>query len=286
MAVADEMSVSGAANRIGTSQPVISRTIKRLEDEFNAVLFDRLPRGVALSPFGKVLYHQSQTMLASHKRAIEEMRVLRGDGRSAVRIGAGATWLEGRLPGILAEFATAHPEIAVDAEYIPRYQVAEALLLGRIDIGLAQYGVEPLSSDDVAYEELLKDRLIVLGRHGHPLTGRLAGAGPRPDYAPIAWAITPSATGEERLRGLCRRYELGEPAIQIRCHSMSNVLQIVRQTDLLTLAPDFFANIAGDSGLEIVSSQVSVTLSKGILTPKNASLSLASRIFRTHLRGV
>lgn len=281
VAVADEMSISGAADRLGTTQPVVSRTIKRLEDELNASLFDRLPRGVALSPYGKVLYAEAERILASHRRTLESFQALSGDGRTSVRIGAGATWLEERLPSILAEFTKKQPMLQIDAIYIPRFQVIEALLLGRVDIALAQFGVEPLPSDDVEYEELLKDRVVVLGRKGHPLSGKLDA----PEaLQSLRWAITPSTTGEERLRGLCKRFGAPNPIVQVRCHSASSLLGIVRDTDLVTLLPDFMATKDGADDFEILSSKFGLTLSKGILTPRQSTLSLGARVFRTHLR--
>lgn len=282
VAVADEMSISGAADRLGTTQPVVSRTVKRLEDELHATLFDRLPRGVALSPYGKVLYDEAQQMLAAHRRTIESFQTLSGDGRTKVRIGAGATWLEQRLPSILAAFTNGQPMIRIDALYIPRFQVIEALLLGRVDIALAQFGVEPFPSGDVEYEELLKDRLVVLGRKGHPFAGKLD----TPEaFQSLSWAITPSASGEERLRGLCKRFGAPDPLIQVRCHSASSLLWIIRDTDLVALLPAFMVE-RDPSQFEILSDEFGLTLSKGILTPRQGSLSLGARVFRTHLREV
>lgn len=280
LAVADEMSVSGAADRIGTSQPVISRTIKRLEGELNAPLFDRLPRGVALTPFGKVLYDEAQNALAAQRRTVEGFRALKGVGRTLVRIGAGATWLEERLPTILASFYEKQPNVDVRAEFYPRAHIVEALLMGKIDVGLAQFGVEPTSNDDIQYEELLSDRLVVIGRKGHPLAGQKTSD---ELFQSLRWAITPSVGGEERLLGLCKRFGVNEPDVHIRCHSSSSVLRIVRETDLVTLAPMFLADTIGDE-FDIISEEFSMWLSKGILTPRRGTLSLGARLFWSHLR--
>ena len=280
LAVADEMSVSGAADQMGTTQPVISRTIKRLEGELHAQLFDRLPRGVTLTPFGKVLYNEAQNILAAHRRTIERILTLKGVGRTQIRIGAGATWLEERLPSFLASFSRKHPTVQVDATFIPRSRIIEALLLGHIDIGLAQYNIEPLSTDDVEYEELLLDKLFIIGRRGHPLAGKLDSS---KAFEKLKWAITPSASGEERLRGLGRQFDVTYPEVHIRCHSAASVLRIVRETDLVTIAPKLLAKTLGYDQFEILSQNFSIALSKGILTPRRGSLSLGARLFRTHL---
>ena len=280
LAVADEMSVSGAADQMGTTQPVISRTIKRLEGELHAQLFDRLPRGVTLTPFGKVLYDEAQNVLAAHRRTIERILTLKGVGRTQIRIGAGATWLEERLPSFLASFSRKHPTVQVDATFIPRSRIIEALLLGHIDIGLAQFNSEPLPTDDVEYEELLLDKLFIIGRRGHPLAGKLDSS---KAFGKLKWAITPSASGEERLRGLGRQFDVINPEVHIKCHSAASVLRIVRETDLVTIAPKLLAKTVGYDQFEILSQNFSISLSKGILTPRRGSLSLGARLFRTHL---
>jgi DNA-binding transcriptional LysR family regulator len=282
--VADEMSVSGAADRLGTSQPVLSRTIKRLETDLNVTLFDRLPRGVALSPFGRVLYRQARAMLELHSRTLEEFRALKGQGRGLVRIGAGATWLEERLPRTIASFVKSRPDMHVEARFIPRYEIVEALLSGKIDLGLTQFGSEHLPADDVSYEELFKDRLTVIARKSHPLRGCLEAAPER--LGELSWATTSSAMAKERIDGLLRRYELGPPDIQVTSHSIINVLEIVRNTDLVTLAPEFLVTQSDRSELVLLAPQIWTTLSKGILVPANATMSSSARQFRDHLKSV
>ena len=281
LTVADEMSISGAADRLSTTQPVISRAIKRLEAELHATLFDRLPRGVVLTAFGKVLYREAQNILASHQRTVETFDTLRGFGRTYVRIGAGSTWFEERLPEVLSSFSTKQPQVRIDASFIPRFEIIEALLLGHIDIGLAQFGFETLPSDDIEYEELLSDRLVVIGRKGHPLSGKLASA---KAFSKLLWATTPSASSQERLRGLCKRFGADDPNIHIKCHSISSILDIVRNTDFVTLAPEFMAKSNGREELVILTNEFQISLSKGILTPRQATLSLGARLFRTHIR--
>ena len=283
LTVADEMSISGAADRLGTTQPVISRSIKRLESELHATLFDRLPRGVVLTAFGKALYSEAQNILASHRRTVETFDTLRGIGRTYVRIGAGATWFEERLPEVLSSFSAKQPQVRIDATFVPRFEIIEALLLGHIDIGLAQFGCETLPSDDIEYEELLSDRLVIVGRKGHPLSGKLKSA---KAFSELVWATQPSASSQERLRGLYKRFGAGDPNIHIKCHSISSVLEVVRNTDFVTLAPEFMARSNGNEDFAILTGEFRISLSKGILTPRQATLSLGARLFQTHLKEV
>ncbi|MBK5009836.1 LysR family transcriptional regulator [Pseudomonas sp. S60] len=58
IAVAEEGSMSGAANRMGISQSGVSQMVRQLEDELGVVLVDRTTRPLALTPFGLALRHR------------------------------------------------------------------------------------------------------------------------------------------------------------------------------------------------------------------------------------
>ncbi len=55
LAICEEGTFTGAANRCGVSQPSLSNAIVRLERKLGGQLFYRKPRNVSLSKFGQVL---------------------------------------------------------------------------------------------------------------------------------------------------------------------------------------------------------------------------------------
>lgn len=55
VSVAESLSFARAAERLGTSQPVVTRTVAQLEHNLGAKLFERTTRRVALTPAGVVL---------------------------------------------------------------------------------------------------------------------------------------------------------------------------------------------------------------------------------------
>ena len=68
--VAEEGAIVRAARRLHLSQPPLSRRIQQLEDELGAELFERLPRGVRLTPAGQHLLPYARAAL----RALDEVR--------------------------------------------------------------------------------------------------------------------------------------------------------------------------------------------------------------------
>lgn len=74
VAVAEEGHVGRAALRLHVSQPPLSRSIRALEDELGAPLFERTPRGMTLLPRGRVFLDHARRILAAVDAAIRELR--------------------------------------------------------------------------------------------------------------------------------------------------------------------------------------------------------------------
>nr|WP_034263512.1 LysR family transcriptional regulator [Actinospica robiniae] len=68
VAVAEELHFGRAAVRLRMSQPPLSRAIKRLEIEVGAVLLQRSPAGVALTPAGATMLDEARALLAQADR--------------------------------------------------------------------------------------------------------------------------------------------------------------------------------------------------------------------------
>src|SRR5216684_4176910 len=87
VAVGDEQHYGRAALRLRVVQPALSRQIQDLEEEVGFKLFERLPRGVKLSPAGKLFLDDVRRILQEiSEAAVRAGRV--ASGRSGtLRIG-------------------------------------------------------------------------------------------------------------------------------------------------------------------------------------------------------
>jgi DNA-binding transcriptional LysR family regulator len=170
VAVAEEGSISAAAERLFMSQSAIAASITELERALGTDLcVRRRAQGVSLTPMGKLLLERARRLLAE---AAELTYAVRGNGTELVGplvVGCFVTLAPTVLPRLLAEFAQLHPRVTVDFVEGPQDRLEEALLAGEIEVAV-MYDMGQLEALDriVLYEA----RAYALLGESHPLAGQ------------------------------------------------------------------------------------------------------------------
>lgn len=171
VAVAEELHFGRAAERLHMAQPPLSRQIRDLEREVGTPLFDRVPRGVELTPAGQAFLPEARLTLAQAERAqrTAQRAALGETGRLRVGFVEAATH-SGILPDVLGFFRVHLPAIGLSLFELDPLKQAEAFRDGRIDLGILQGSM--LESARWLREESIYSEPIVLAV---PAQHRLAG---------------------------------------------------------------------------------------------------------------
>ncbi len=136
LAIADELSFSRGADRLGVSQSALSTQISKLEDELGALLFTRAPRSIALTSTGAVILTHAREAVSHADKALQF-------GRSAATgtIGALALGYHRALPWsltgrLVSAFMKTRPDVSLN--FIEQSSSAQLDLIfrGKIDAGL------------------------------------------------------------------------------------------------------------------------------------------------------
>ncbi|GLW11044.1 LysR family transcriptional regulator [Microtetraspora sp. NBRC 13810] len=169
-AVARTGSFTAAAEELGYTQSAVSRRIATLEREAGGPLFERLPRGVRLTPAGETLRGHARAALARLRRAEEELAAIHGGTGGRLRIGAFATANAALVPAALREFRRTRPEVEISLTEGYSDALMERLRDGALD--LAVVGDYPAGLPAGGFAEvvaLLEDELLVALHRDHPL---------------------------------------------------------------------------------------------------------------------
>jgi DNA-binding transcriptional LysR family regulator len=168
VAVAEELSFTGAARRLGMAQPPLSQQIRQLEDEVGSPLFSRLPR-VALTEAGTVFLESARRTLAQIALAIESAgRVGRG-AAGRLTVGFTSSVVFTPLPTAFSAFVARYPDVELQLREMHSGAQIEALRGGTIDVGLLR---ESPRDGDLEAEPVFREPFIALLPARHPLAKR------------------------------------------------------------------------------------------------------------------
>ncbi len=157
--VADEGSITRAAEKLGVAQPALTRRIKQLERDLGAELLVRLPRGVRLTSAGSDLLEHARRVVAEVSRARDQVRGNSRALRGRVVVGTSPTLAPLLLPGCVARARELLPGVALKLVEGFSPQLLDALLAGRLDLAVM---TNPPRSPALALTPLLSEPLVVV----------------------------------------------------------------------------------------------------------------------------
>lgn len=164
VAVADAGGLTPAAGRLGVSKSIVSRRIARLEKTLKTQLLSRTTRGAALTEAGATFREHAMRIAAEADAARDAIRP-DGKVRGRLRVSAPLSFGATHFAPVLAELASRHPELEIQASYSDRHVdlVAEgfdaAIRLGVLgDSNLIARRIAPFGGRLVASPAYLKER--------------------------------------------------------------------------------------------------------------------------------
>lgn len=168
LAIAAERSFSGAARRLGRTQPAVSQSLRRLEEQLGESLVDRSARDGTLTEAGVAFREYAQRLVdvaAEAERAVAELRDVK---RGRVLVGANEAAVHALLP-LIEAFRKRREGIQVDVRRVPARQIAHELLARAVDFGVVTFhpgerGLATLTIDS--------DELVLLTHPAHPFARR------------------------------------------------------------------------------------------------------------------
>ena len=172
VAVAEELSFTRAAQRLGMAQPPLSQQIRRLEDEIGSPLFVRVPR-VALTEAGAAFLESARRTLTQIALAVESAgRVGRGTA-GRLTVGFTSSVVFTALPQAFRAYSRRFPGVEFQLREMHSGAQIEALRAGTIDVGLLR---DSPSDDDLDTETVIRETFIALlpAHHALATKSRLA----------------------------------------------------------------------------------------------------------------
>ena len=113
MSVVQAGSLSKAAERLGTAQPALSRSIAELEHALGVRLLDRSPRGVEPTAYGRALIKRGVAVFDELRQGVKDIEFLADPTAGELRIGAGEPMAAGPVSAVIDRLSRQYPRISV-----------------------------------------------------------------------------------------------------------------------------------------------------------------------------
>lgn len=168
LAVVEHGTFSEAARAVHLTQPALSRSIRALEDELKAQLFDRGARRARLTVFGELVADRARRMRLEERQLRRDLELLRGGEEGSLAIGVAPAPAALLLTPFLIHMAQTHPRIKVRTETGATSALLDALRSETIDAIVGDAYVLR-AADDIDMEPLGELPAGLVCRAGHPI---------------------------------------------------------------------------------------------------------------------
>lgn len=233
LAVAEESSVGRAAQRLGVTQPALTKGIQRLEQDLGLPLFERSAKGMTLTRAGISFLERMRPVALAMDDAIQEANEIRLGKAGKLRVGAAPQFADDLFSTACAALIEQRPSARLEVHTHLNDTLFEMLRRGELDLCVA--GLDSSEIPEIEQIPLFPDEMCVGLRLGHPLLARSNLQ--FKDVAAERW-ILPGKTVVARRRLEERVAGLGLPPIDVVVEwsaSIGHRLNIVRNTNLLTV---------------------------------------------------
>jgi LysR family transcriptional regulator, nitrogen assimilation regulatory protein len=129
-------SITRASGELGLVQSALSRKVQALEEELGCTLFNRLPRGIQLTPAGRRFLDRARRIVREVEFARSDAREGGGELSGAVSLGLSPTLAPLLAPDCLAQTAMDAPGIQLKIVEGFSSTLLDLLLTGRIDLAV------------------------------------------------------------------------------------------------------------------------------------------------------
>lgn len=142
VAVYEERSITGAAEREHATQSGVSQHIRKLEASLGVTLFLREPGGMLPTPAAETYYRSCVELLRGYERAARDVRQFVGELSGEVSVGLMATVTRSALAPALTRFTEEHPNVRVRVIEAPSRLLAQQVHAGELDFAVVPHQLE------------------------------------------------------------------------------------------------------------------------------------------------
>ena len=284
LAVIEQGTLGRAAKALNISEPGLSKSIRKLEDNLQIRLLDRGTRGMTPTLFGKSLATHARLIRNEVDHALSELSELQGLSKGIVKIGARPSFGTVILPRAIAQLHEKRPGIrAIIREGMMSNMIIEALH-GDLDFIVVTLA-EQAPDEELIQETLIDSPVSIIARSGHPLSGK----GPISPKAllELPWVLPLGSNPvRQRLGEMLAQSGVEDINVVVETDSVQFSLEYLRETNAVGFFPEpMILRSRNKNDFTILDvKELRWQRELGIIRRKRSSLTPAARLLMQELK--
>ena len=233
VAVCELGSIGKAAEWLRISQPALTKSIHRLEDELQVKLFERNSRGMQPTAFGECLRTHASALSTGLNQLRADLQALKSGTEGIVEVGAPPIVAPEVFARAIARLNQERPRVLVRLSTELSPQLIHAVQAGRLDF-VVSFITSDTAPSGCSQKFLFSDRLVIAARAHHPIV-RQKRATVR-DVAGYSWILPHKGNlHRQRLELAFEAAGIPFPQPVIECDSGPFLRAALHELECLTL---------------------------------------------------
>ncbi len=169
LAIVEERTFTRAAERVSRTQPAVSQSIKKLEDEIGAPLFARDVHDVTLTEAGRVLADYARRMVHLRDEAVQRVADLRAMKAGTLTVAAHESAAVYLLPTPMRAYLQQYPDIKVGIHRSALAEIPRKVMDRNVDVGFVK---DAPAFRELQHVEVHTDTMVMIASPRHALATR------------------------------------------------------------------------------------------------------------------
>jgi DNA-binding transcriptional LysR family regulator len=243
ISVVEAGSMHKAAERLGTSQPAISRAIADLEHSVGVRLLERSPRGIQPTQYGRVFIKHGVAAFDEFRQGVKDIQFLADPSTGELRIGCSDAMASGPVLAVIEQLTRRHPRLVFHVLTGATAALFRQLTERNAELVITR-ATEAAANDQMTVATLFEDNVVVAAG-GQSRWARRRSV-KLEELVSEPWALPPhdSAMGAIVMEAF-RARGLAPPAATIVAESANLRGKFLETGRFLTVMPEFALTLPG-----------------------------------------
>ncbi len=224
LAVLEHRKLTTAAEELCVTQPALSKSLRRLEDELGVPLFQRTPSGMVPTTYGITLGRRARLIHLESLSARTELQLLREGGFGSITVGIGPLWSVFAMPEVIADLVKHQSKVRIKVTSGVLDTLLPQLLKGELDLVCA--ALDFPDHPELAKEHLFDSEHVIVAHESHPLA-RLQAVTTEAllDYPFVGFANDYAAL--DRMEKYFATHGAQSPGLSVEANSLEMLLSLL-----------------------------------------------------------